>query len=355
MARVSIAVIGAGLIGREHCALIEAHPDATLTAIADLSETGAGFAKTNGAPYFPDYATMLDEIRPQGAIIALPNVLHAEAGKACLERGIPAFVEKPVADTIENALSMAELSESSGVPILVGHHRRHSPDIRAAKDIVSDGILGDIVAVNGLWLADKPNAYFQDAWRRETGGGPILINLIHEIDCLRYMVGEISEVRAFTSSAARGFNVEDTVSVALRFENGALGTFLLSDSVASPLTWEVTSGQALYFPHRPGDCYTIGGRSGTLAVPSMTVWRHDGSDKAWQDPFLERRMPKSPSKAYRNQLDHFIEVIRGEATPAVTARDAATTLAATLAVDIAAREDRTVAVHELLSNTPVLS
>ena len=66
---------------------------------------------------------MLDVIKPDGAIIALPNALHVEAALACIERGIPSLVEKPLADTLEAALHLTEAAERSGVPVLVGHQR----------------------------------------------------------------------------------------------------------------------------------------------------------------------------------------------------------------------------------------
>jgi hypothetical protein len=70
----------------------------------------------------------------------------------------------------------------------------------------------------------------------------------------------------------------------MKFENCALGSFMLSDAVVSPYSWETTSGQALYFTHQPGDCYFFGGKKGLLAVPSMTHWRHDKETKNWQHP-----------------------------------------------------------------------
>ena len=81
------------------------------------------------------------------------------------------------------------------------------------------------------------------AWRRSRGGGPILINLIHEIDLIRFVCGEIASVQAFTSNAVRGFEVEDTAAVLLRLTNGALATDSLSDTAVAPWTWDLASGE----------------------------------------------------------------------------------------------------------------
>jgi predicted dehydrogenase len=251
---LKIGLLGAGQIGREHASLVRRCPAAALSGIADPGPQAKAFAHEIGVPYFSDFHAMLDETQPDGAIVALPNALHLSGGLACIERRIPTLIEKPIADTITAARSLVEESEAASVPVLIGHQRRHSPDIREAKRAISEGLIGDLVTVNGMWLSDKPETYFDVEWRRKPGGGPLLINLIHDLDCLRFICGEIHSVKAFKSRNARGFEVEDTASLAIAFESGALGTFIVSDAVASPFTWDLASGQALYFPHQPANC-----------------------------------------------------------------------------------------------------
>jgi predicted dehydrogenase len=134
-----LLLLGAGLIGREHASLVAAHPEAELVALADPMPAAREFAEAIGVGYYVDYLQMLDETRPDGAIIALPNDLHVPAALACIERSIAALVEKPVADTLEAAGRLVEASEKHEVPVLVGHHRRHSPDIGEARRIVASG------------------------------------------------------------------------------------------------------------------------------------------------------------------------------------------------------------------------
>ena len=106
--------MGAGLIGREHVALVEANPEAALVGIADVSDEAAAFARGRGVPFFRDIEVLLDDTQPDGVIVALPNRLHLEAGLACVTRGIPVLVEKPIADTVGAALALVEAGDLPG-------------------------------------------------------------------------------------------------------------------------------------------------------------------------------------------------------------------------------------------------
>jgi len=348
MAPLRIALIGAGLIGREHVTLIAANPNVALVAISDVSDESVHYASAIGIRHFLDFEAMLDDVNPDGVIIASPNALHVKAALACVERNIACLVEKPISDTLESAIALVQASESSGVPVLVGHQRRHSPDIQKSRQLLAEGTIGRLVAVHGMWLTDKPEHYFNVDWRRRAGGGPLLINLIHDIDCLRYICGDIHSVQAFTSNAVRAFEVEDTASIALRFENGALGSFLMSDTVVSPFNWDTAAGQALYFPHQPENTYYFGGTKGCLTAPGMDLWRHENPDSNWQDPLLRQHVSLDGSRAYVNQLDHFLSVIRREVEPLVSARDGMMTLATVLAIQTAGAENRTVSIAEFV-------
>ena len=143
------------------------------------------------------------------------------------------LLEKPIAPTVEEGERLLRAADAAGARILIGHHRAHSPIMAKAKEIVERGTLGTLVAVMGSAVFFKPDHYFADGpWRREPGGGPILINMIHEVHNLRILCGEIVAVQAFASDATRGFPVEDTVAINLRFASGALGSFMLSDTAA---------------------------------------------------------------------------------------------------------------------------
>src|SRR5207302_11520562 len=101
------------------------------------------------------------------------------------------------------------------------------------------------------------------------------------------MVGEIVAVQAFASNAIRKFSVEDTVAINLRFANGALGTFLLSDTAGSPRSWEQTSQENKDYSTYPDeDAYIVIGASVSLAVPTMRLKYYDGKEyRSWYKAF----------------------------------------------------------------------
>lgn len=336
-----IAIAGAGVVGRTHLAALAASVECRLVALADPAPAAAEVARAAGVPLYSKLTAMLEAERPDGVILATPNTLHVEGALACIAQGVPVLVEKPVAGSLRAARCLVETVATHAVPVLVGHHRRHSAIQEQARAVVDSGRLGRLVAVSGSATFRKPDDYFvHTPWRRRAGGGPILINMVHEVDNLRMLAGEITEVQAMASHAARGFEVEDTVAISLRFANGALGNFLLSDAAAGPRSWEQTSGEnRTYDHHADEDCYTLCGERGSLSVPTLRLRTYEG-EASWFEPLTTTQLARSDADPIRRQLAHFCAVLRGEAAPRVSAEDATRTLAVTLAIAEAARTGR---------------
>jgi predicted dehydrogenase len=341
--RLQIVVVGAGAIGRAHIDLISQSAECSLAAIVDPAARAGDLAQGLGVPHYHGLDTLLADRKPDGAIIASPNHLHTEQGLAFIAAGIPCLIEKPVAHDVASGERICAAAETSGVPILIGHHRLHSPIIAEARKVIASGALGTIVAVMGSALFYKPDGYFDEGpWRREPGGGPVLINMIHEVATLRALCGEIAAVQAFTSNETRKHAVEDTASITLRFANGALGTVLLSDTAASSLSWEQTSREDAAFAHDPGkDNCVLAGTAGSLHIPSLRL-RTFAGERSWRIALDERVLAPERADPLQRQLAHFCAVIRGTARPLVTARDALQNLRVVEAIAEAARSGRTV-------------
>ncbi|QPF91539.1 Gfo/Idh/MocA family protein [Bradyrhizobium commune] len=346
-AKMRIAVAGAGLIGRRHIELIAASPDCELAGIADPSPSAKDYAQTRSAPWHADHRALLQQEKPDGLIIASPNTLHFQMALDCADAGAPALIEKPVTDTVAAAQRLCAAIRRTGVPMLVGHHRRHNPIIKAAREAVTTGRLGQLTAVVGLWLLKKPDDYFEVAWRRERGGGPLLINLIHDIDNLRFICGEIAEVQALTSNKVRGFAVEDTAALLLRFTSGALGTVTVSDATPAPWSWELAAGENAAYPKQDQPCYIFSGTKGSLSVPNMELWSY-AQQPGWYAPLSRETIAPAAFDPLAEQLRHFCAVIAGREQPLISAEDAMGTLAVVEAVSEAARTGQKISPGRIL-------
>lgn len=122
------------------------------------------------------------------------------------------------------------------MPVLVGQHRRHNPFVNKAKEIIESGELGKLTVSSFHYMIYKNDEYFDVEWHRKKGAGPILVNLVHDVDLLRYLLGEPVAVQGMQSSAARGFETEDSAVVNVRFADGTLASMTISDATASPGT-----------------------------------------------------------------------------------------------------------------------
>jgi len=322
---IHITVAGAGLIGREHIRVIIDNADCCLSAIVDPSAEAAHIAAQYQIPHYPDLTALFaSKQKTDAVVLATPNALHHEQALQCVQAGVPILLEKPIASTVAQAQSIVQAAEKTGVAVLIGHHRAHSPIMALAKQVISQGQLGDLVAVQGSALFFKPDDYFvAGPWRKQPGGGPIALNLIHEIHNLRMLCGEIVAVQAITSHTRRNFAVEDTAVINLRFANGTLGSFILSDTAASARSWEQTAQEnPAYASYQDENCYHISGTLGSLSVPSMRLktWKRP-EERSWYTPFhcdvlnLQRQDP------LQLQMQHFVQVVRGAVNPLVSARD----------------------------------
>jgi predicted dehydrogenase len=346
MQKLRLVVVGPGLIGKEHIRLINESQDCELVAIvAPDHEQNSIVAAKNNVPMFVDLRTCIEDVRVDGVIVSSPNEFHATQARTCVEANIPVLVEKPITASVSDGEALVELASSRDAIVLVGHHRAHSPLLARAREVIREGSLGRIVSIVGSAQFYKPSAYFEAGpWRTRPGGGPILINLIHEIGNLRSLCGEIVAVSALSSNAVRGYPVEDTVAISLMFASGALGTFLLSDTAVSTMSWEQTSRENPSFPTYPNqDCYFIAGTKGSLSFPTFRLTLgEEGSEPSWWVPFSQVQLSVDREEPLRCQLANFVDCIRRIGSPLVSANDGLQNLRVTEAIARSAFEKRTI-------------
>ncbi|QBF34283.1 Gfo/Idh/MocA family protein [Thalassococcus sp. S3] len=331
---IRIGVVGAGLIGAQHIRAISSISGIELGGVVDPMRNA-----DPDLPWVADIETLMGQV--DGVILAVPNDLHAPLTLKCIDAGLPVLVEKPLAGTVEDGDRMVKAAEALGIPLLVGHHRRHAPRIAKAKALLTAEALGRLTTIHGQCWLPKPASYFKAKWRSGQGAGPLFINLIHDVDLLMHLCGPIVRVQAMESNAVRGAEVEETVVVSLRFTSGALGSLNLSDAALGPWSWELTAGENPAYPMTGQSCYWIGGTHGALSLPDLTQWRQEGGPDWWA-PMSATRVPVDTMDPLVAQIAHFAEVIQGNAQPLVTGADGLRAVKVIHAIKQAARSGRAV-------------
>ncbi len=313
-----VAVVGFGLIGRRHAAALRQSPELALVGIAEPNAVNRREAAALGTAVFPNLEELLDATNPDGVVVATPTPMHLEQALACLSRGCPLLVEKPIAVTAAEARLLTDAAESAGVPLLVGHHRRHNGMVKAAKAALDEGMIGEVRAVQATCWFYKPDHYFEIApWRTKKGAGPISVNLVHDVDLLRHFCGDVKSVVAVSVPSARGFENEDLATAILTFQNGSVATISVSDSIVAPWSWELTARENPAYPATNESCYLIGGSEGGLSLPDLRVWRHSSSPD-WWTPMSSTTLISDTRDPLVIQLNHFANVIHGREDPLVS-------------------------------------
>ncbi|KAK7192815.1 hypothetical protein DPSP01_011236 [Paraphaeosphaeria sporulosa] len=318
---VKLAIVGTGLIGPRHAEAVLRDANAELLCIVDPNPAAKAIAGKFGCAYYASIQGMLASTQPDGAIVCTPNNTHVALSKELLKDGVHVLCEKPISADSESGQELIDCAEASGRHLLIGHHRRFNRYVVAAKNALPS--LGKIVAVSGLWTIYKPPEYFEPPmeWHRAESAGPVLINLVHDVDILHYWFGPIVRVSAEKTMSQRGHPAEEGAAIILRFANGIVGTFLLSDAVVSPHNFECGTGENPTIPTEGRDAYRIFGSESSLSFPDMMKWTYAGQ-RSWTGPLACEHVDVPDMKIpFELQVEHFVAVIKGEEAPSCSGID----------------------------------
>jgi len=230
MSQAKISVIGLGWMGSEHARNIMANQNAILAGIADeKKDLIDAFFKENNykCDTFSSYKKLLaSDI--DGVVIASPNSLHAEMCIEAAKAGKHIYCEKPLAITVDDCKKIRDEVKKAGIKFLIGYHRRLNPLFQYTKKLIEDGKLGRTFMVESDYLHYVPSDLPIWSWlgKRDIAGSLFHAGSGHNVDLIRYMCGDISEVVCFKDAFLprdEQVETEDTAVAIFRFKNGAIG------------------------------------------------------------------------------------------------------------------------------------
>lgn len=231
------------------------NPDYDLVAVAGFGQQAEDVAAELEVPLYADYTELLNEVPLDAVAIALPNGLHVSATRNALDAGVRnILLEKPIANTVEEANEIIAMCKEADATLLIGHHRRSSTKYLFLRDFIASGKLGDLVGIQATYAIAKPYNYWDVEWHTKKGGGPFLINAIHDIDDLNYTTGmKVTRVYAAARNTIRGNEVEDSASIVIEFDNGVTATYFISDGTPGPWNYDLAAEENHFFQWCPGE------------------------------------------------------------------------------------------------------
>jgi UDP-N-acetylglucosamine 3-dehydrogenase len=211
---IKIGVIGPGSMGRNHVRVCSELEKVNLVGISDINTTAVkNIANRFQTKSFSSYKDMMTEV--DAVIIATPTNTHYQIAMDFLNQGKHVLVEKPICDDVQKAEELVKKAKKEDLIFLVGHIERYNPVIRFIKESLQSKKLGDLISLASKRVSNYP--------MRVRDVGVIFDFGIHDIDVMRYLVGEVYSVYARAGNYNKGIKYEDYANIMLNFESGICG------------------------------------------------------------------------------------------------------------------------------------
>ncbi|MHB0878631.1 MAG: Gfo/Idh/MocA family protein [Anaerolineae bacterium] len=316
---IRVGVIGLG-VGEKHVAEYRNLPGVEVAAVVDaIPDRASAVAARCGARAYTDALAMLDGERLDAVSVCTPPRSHCELTVAAARRGVHVLCEKPMAPGPEECDTMIDACEHAGVTLLLGFKKRSSPAFRLLKEQVGEWgplLMGQV----RFQLGPVPKAWF---WDEADGGGPLIENAAHALDMLRFLFGDAERVYAEGANHfSEGRDIVAAAACTLRFRAGGMVTL----AAGTGGIWGYDASERWVLNYQDANAELVGPFD---APRSLRVMRRDGrevEERWWQE-----------TTGWPEQMAHFVECVRGAATPRATGMDGKRALQLGLAIKQSAR------------------
>jgi predicted dehydrogenase len=324
---IRVGLVGAGWIAQQHRRVLDSIADARLVAVCDIDLDRAGaLAAGTGARTYRDWRDLLDREDLGALVVCTPPRSHRDPAVAALSHGLPVYLEKPIARTLEDAAEIVAAAGGSGTVCAVGYQWHALDLLGELPGLLAGQQVGLLVGTNIGPTQSRP--WFTDM---RAGGGNLLERGSHHIDLVRAIAGDVAAAQAAASrirlarSAEDAGDIDDALTLMLELASGALATVVVA--------WT-----------RPGQPGTYG----------MDIIASEATLRLALDPDfalsgVSRGQPvtrRAASHPFGRSVRRFLDAVRNRDPGAVacTPTDAATTLAVAAAAEQALRASRAVQV-----------
>jgi predicted dehydrogenase len=327
MNRVNIGLIGCGGMGTSLVKTSGNLEVASTVAVCDLDEERAkALGDELGVPYVTDHHKLLEQDDVDAVIVATPGFMHHNQVMDAAKAGKHIFCEKPMALTVSDCDEMIDVAAKAGVKLMVGQVLRYLPVFEKIKEIIDSGVIGDPFSIYS-WRVGGGWGNLGTHWRsrKDLCGGTLFEVSVHELDFMRYIMGDASRVASFSGTfREKGIDYEDTIHILIRFKNGGIGTHIAgqSSSLGGYDGKILCTKGSLYFNNWPS---------------SVHYKSFDGEEVKIGDEGLGGYEP-----AVQKELRLFLEAIIKDTAPAIPGEDGRKAVELAQAAYLSAEEEREV-------------
>ena len=324
---VKVGIVGLGRWARTLTHAVQQSSKLKIVAAYGvLPEERRTYEQELGAAYgirvMPDLASLLADPEVEGAILTVPNEEHWPVAREVARAGKHVYTEKPIANTVDEALRIVDLEQQHGVTVTVGHSARLMAGIRQIKEAIDAGELGRVTFIEANFSNFRGLSFTPAMWRwyRDKAPGGVLMLLgIHQIDVLHYLGGEMREVTSMSSKLSpTGMETDDQSMTLIRFADGKVGYV--------------------------GACWTSPGIFAVRVFGQKGLMHYEIDFDTWDTPhrlhetatlYLQRGkdgyanripVPIRESDMFRQELDLFADTVRTGVPSELTAKNATASL-----------------------------
>ena len=317
MRTVNVGVIGVGAMGENHVRVYHKMEEANLIAVSDVSERALKkIEKKYGAKGYTDYCELLENPDIEVVSVCVPTTFHHAVVMEAIRHKKHILVEKPIAFTLTEAEEMIAAAKEAGIILATGHVERFNPAVQKAKELIDDGVIGDIVSAFAKRVGPLPPRI------KDVG---VSIDLaIHDLDIMNYLFEEeITQVYGTMNSSFDDSEFEDHAEIMVSFDNESTGII--------EVNWLT--------PYKRREL-ELTGTAGIISVDyiqqSIEVY-----GKFAQDIEIKHEEP------LKGELNSFLHsVVEGE-EPVITGEDGLKALKMVIAANKSSKEHRPISLNEL--------
>ncbi len=303
MAALRFAIVGAGAIAGAYEAAFASTKLADIVAVCDTNVVAAeAYAGRVGCEAYGSVRALLDDAEFDAAIVCTPPATHEPVACQLMQAGKHVLCEKPLAVSALEARRMLEVGMRSGVIMTMASKFRFARDVRKAREIVMDGLIGDLVFAESVFTShvDMRNRWNSNA--AISGGGVLIDNGTHSVDILRYFLGNLRDIQIIEGRRMQGLPVEDTARLFVHNDQGVMGS--------ADLSWSIDKELETYL--------RLYGSSGTVLVG----WKESKYRRRGEPEWHVFGNGYDKIQAFRDQIENFCTAVSGDGNLVVTPRDA---------------------------------